>query len=71
MKTINTPDHGRLIPVTKWPEYHPWPTVAGLRWLIFHAETNGFHVCVSRKGRRVLIWEQRFFDWVKGNKDAA
>lgn len=61
----------RIIPVTKWPEFHPWPTVAGLRWLIFHASANGFEHCLIRKGRRVLLSEQRFFEWAKGHKDAA
>ena len=56
-----TPD--RLIPVTKWPEFHPWPPIGGLRYLIFHEHTNGFHRCVVRKGRRVLISEKRFFEW--------
>jgi len=54
----------RLIPLTKWGEYHPWPSVGGLRYLVFFAETNGFHTCVRRAGRRVLIDEKAFFEWV-------
>lgn len=61
----------RIIPVPKWPEFHPWPTVPGLRWLIFHAAKNGFEHCLIRKGRRVLISEQRFFEWAKNHQDAA
>ena len=57
----DTPD--RLIPVTKWPEFHPWPPIGELRYLIFHEHTNGFSHCVVRKGRRVLISEKRFFEW--------
>ena len=57
----------RLIPVTKWPEFHPWPPVGGLRHLIFHEHTNGFHHCVVRVGRRVLISERRFFEWANDN----
>ena len=26
----------RLIPVTKWNDYHPWPPIGGLRHLIFY-----------------------------------
>lgn len=55
----------RLIPVTKWPEIHPWPSVAGLRDLTFHAKRNGFDAVVRRVGRRVLIDEAAFFEWVK------
>ena len=54
----------RMIPVTKWHEHHPWPSTAGLRWLIFNAETNGFNMCIRRAGRRVLIDEQAFFQSV-------
>lgn len=55
----------RLIPVPQWPEHHPWPSVAGLRWLIFNARENGFDQVVRRVGRRVLVDEQAFFRWVE------
>lgn len=55
----------RLIPVTKWNEYHAWPPVGGLRHLIFYEHTNGFNCCVVRVGRRVLIDEDKFFEWTK------
>jgi len=53
----------KLIPVTQWKKYHPWPSVAGLRHLIFHEHSNGFSICVRRIGRRVLIDEGEFFRW--------
>ena len=55
----------RLIPVSKWPEFHPWPSVSALRWIIFHGAKNGFESCVRRIGRRVLIDEEAFFAWVE------
>lgn len=54
----------RLIPVPKWPEFHSWPPIGGLRHLIFGAAKNGFNKCVKRAGRRVLIDEKAFFEWV-------
>ena len=51
----------RLIPVTEWNDYHPWPSQGGLRHLIFHAHTNGFGAVIRRCGRRILIDEQAFF----------
>lgn len=54
----------RLIPVARWSDFHPWPNLAGLRHLIFHADSNGFHAVVRRVGRRVLIDEASFFRWV-------
>lgn len=58
-------DSQKLIPVTEWSKYHPWPSIAGLRYLIFHAETNGFINCLRRVGRRVLINEAEFFVWIE------
>ena len=55
----------RLIPVTKWNEHHEWPPQGGLRYLIFNAETNGFNTVIKRCGRRVLIDEAAFFEWVR------
>lgn len=55
----------RLIPVTKWEDYHPWPPLGGLRYMIFHGEQNGFNHCLARVGRRVLIDERKFFEWVE------
>lgn len=54
----------RFIPVTEWDKHHTWPPVGGLRHLIFHEHSNGFHKVVRRAGRRVLIDEAAFFAWV-------
>lgn len=59
----NETNSTKLIPVTKWNEYHPWPPIGGLRHLIFNEKTNGFSKVVTRVGRRVLIDEKRFFEW--------
>ena len=54
----------RIIPLSKWEQFHPWPTTAGLRHLVFHAGNNGFNAVIRRVGRRVLIDEAAFFAWV-------
>ncbi len=59
----------KLIPLTEWSKYHPWPPIGGLRHLVFHENKNGFHQCVVRIGRRVLIDENAFFNWASGNKE--
>lgn len=61
----------RLITVTQWPQLHPWPSVAGLRWLIFNASRNGFDSVVKRVGRRVLIDEAAFFAWVDAQDEGG
>lgn len=61
----------KIIPIPDWPKYHPWPSVAGLRHLIFHAEKNGFNQVIRRSGRRVLIDETAFFIWLEQNGVSA
>lgn len=56
--------HSDLIPVPDWNNHHPWPPIGGLRHLIFNAHTNGFNKVIRRIGRRVLIDEAAFFEWV-------
>jgi hypothetical protein len=61
----------RFIPVPEWPKHHPWPPLGGLRHLIFNAKANGFDKCIRRVGRRVLIDEAAFVEWVREqNKEA-
>ena len=55
----------RLIPAADWNLHHQWPPVAGLRHLIFHEHSNGFSKVTRRVGRRVLIDEAAFFQWVE------
>jgi hypothetical protein len=55
----------RLIPVTDWNKHHAWPPLGGLRHLIFYAEDTGFARVVRRVGRRVLLDERAFFEWVE------
>ena len=59
----------RLIPVTKWNDYYNYPTIGGLRALIFNADKNGFNKVIRRIGSRVLLNEQAFFDWVEEIND--
>jgi len=55
----------RLIPVTKWNDYYDFPTVSGLRWLIYNEHSNGFDQVVRRVGSRVCVKEKAFFDWTE------
>lgn len=53
----------RLIPVPHFNQFHPDPTPAALRWMIF-TNKDGFNRCVVRRGRRVLIDEAEYFRWL-------
>jgi hypothetical protein len=57
-------DTTELLTIKQWTQRHAWPPTGGLRHLIFYAETNGFNKVIRRIGRRVLIDENAFFDWV-------
>lgn len=63
------PIQNRLIPVTQWNKFYDWPSVGGLRHLIYYENTNGFNKCVRRAGRRVLIDEKAFFEWISASRN--
>lgn len=63
-------DNRRVIPLTDWQKYHPWPPLGGLRHLAFHAKTNGFERVIRRAGRRVLIDEMAFFEWLESQNES-
>ncbi len=61
--------HTRYIPVPDWSKYHPWPEIGGLRNLIFNKDKNGFNTVVKKVGKRVLIDEDAFFEWVESQNE--
>ena len=65
MDNKNNSNKTRLIPLTKWSQYHSWPPVGGLRHLVFYKNCNGFDKVVKKVGSRVLIDENKFFEWVE------
>lgn len=67
MSILNQTDHKSttLIPLTEWPKHHAWPPLGGLRYLVFNADKNGFSSVIRRVGKRVLISEPEFFEWVE------
>lgn len=53
-----------LTPLTKWEDKHGYPPPGQLRALVFNAEKNGFSKCIRRIGKRVLIDDEKYFQWV-------
>lgn len=49
-------------------KYCNFLTMGGLRFQIFHEETNGLAAsgAIVRLGRKILIDEQKYFAWVQG-----
>ncbi len=61
--------NSKLIPLTKWNEFHIWPTVGGLRHLVANAKKKKFDKVIVKANGRILIDEDSFFDWAKSNKE--
>lgn len=55
------PKQTRYIPIPKWGEHHEWPSIGGLRHLVFFKDTNGFATAFKKVGRIILIDETEFF----------
>ena len=55
-----------LLTVRQFSEKHPAFPEGGLRWRIFHEDSNGLKAAgaILRNGNRVLIHEERFFRWL-------
>lgn len=70
MKENKESQNSRLIPLTEWPKHHTWPPLGGLRHLVFNGEANGFNRVIRRIGRRVLIDEGAFFEWVESHNQS-
>lgn len=68
---MNDTSKRKFIPVTQWNDHHSWPPQGGLRHLIFNASKNGFDKVIKRAGRRVLIDEQAFFQWMDEQNDGG
>lgn len=63
-----------LLTVKQFTAKHPAFPEGGIRWQIFHESTNGLAAsgAVIRCGRKVLIDEGRYFDWLDSlNRRAA
>lgn len=68
-----TEKESRIIELSKWNEYHPYPTVGALRQYYFKREKNGFEDVIEYGGAnagRILIVEDKFFAWQKNRKKA-
>lgn len=58
----------RYIPLTRWGDFHPYPSTSALRSLVFNAKTNGFDKVIRRIGKRILIDETAWFEYVDNQK---
>jgi hypothetical protein len=59
----------RLIPLTKWNQYHPWPSIGGLRHLVANSKEKKCCDVFIKAGGRWLIVEDAFFSWAYSSKE--
>ncbi|HEX5359670.1 MAG TPA: hypothetical protein VFW49_00995 [Fluviicoccus sp.] len=59
-------NHNQLSTVTQFCQRHPAFPEGGLRHYLFYRKQNGLEAsgAVIKIGRKLLINEARFFDWV-------
>lgn len=55
----------RLIPLTKWNDYHVWPTQGGLRHLYAFRNKKQCDQVFCKAAGRVLVDEEAFFEWAR------
>lgn len=58
----------RFIPVTRWSEFHEWPTTAGLRGIAARGHAGSW---LLRVGRRLIVDEQALLRWIRERAAAA
>lgn len=47
---------------------YPCFTVGSLRWQLFNRAQNGLDSAVVQVGRRILIDDQKFVEWLRSNR---
>ena len=63
----------KYLTVKQFSEKHIAFTQSSLRFLIFNEKQNGLHnqKVIVRIGRRVLINEKKFFNWLEQQNEVA
>ena len=61
----------QYLTVKQLSQKYPAFPEGGIRHLIFHADKNGFHAVITRIGRKVLIIESKFENWVQSQNGST
>ena len=61
----------KYLTVKQMAEKHPAFSEASLRYHIFHEKENGLEKAITRVGRKILIDESLFFEWLESQGSAA
>jgi len=56
--------------VRQLAEKYPAFSESGIRWLLFNRKTNGLSSAVTKLGKKVLIDNEKFEEWVNSHQEA-
>jgi hypothetical protein len=66
VKEEETECAARYLTCNQWVAKHSWPSIAGLRWMIFKSKNDPLlRSTFIRVGRRVLLNEKKFLDYLE------
>jgi hypothetical protein len=52
----------RIWTLRQFCAYYAWPTIAGMRWIVFNKHTNGYRDAFLKCGKTVLVDVDRFWE---------
>ena len=55
----------KLVTIKQDATLYPAFSESAFRWLVFHAEENGFNTCISRIGRKIILDLCKFESWIE------
>lgn len=69
IKSAQCVNNLELIPISKWNDYYPYPSVGALRQLLFY-DKFGFSRVTRKISNRIYIKVSDFFNWVEESQQA-
>lgn len=60
-----------FLTIRQYAERYPWPSESGLRWMVFHAKSNGLESALIRVGKRIVLDLAAFNVWVRSHGKEA
>lgn len=60
-----------FLTVKQFAQKYPAFSEASLRYNIFHEEKNGFDKAIKRVGKKILIDEEAFLNWIEAQNEGG
>lgn len=56
--------------VKQLAEKTPYLSESAIRWMLFNRRTNGLDKAVTKLGKKVLVDDEKFNQWVESHREA-